>query len=88
MAFLMVSFRPSFDDAEVGEVSVALIVVETVADDEEIRDLEAGEVDWNLRAAAGWLVEKRTDVNAGRAMGLKQVEEAAKREPCIHDVLY
>ena len=57
---------------------MALIVVETVAHHEDIRNLEAKEVEWDLRAAAGGFVEKRADVDAGWTLGLKPVEEMAK----------
>ena len=52
MARFMVSFRLSFDDAEEGEVSVALVVVEPVAHNEDIWNFKALEVQGHLRAAA------------------------------------
>src|SRR5687768_2953416 len=51
--------------ADVGQVAVALVVVEAVADDEAVRDREAGVVDRDLREPPCGLVEQAADPDRG-----------------------
>src|SRR5688500_5796270 len=52
--------------ADIRQVAVALVVVESVADDESVRDGEADVVDRDVSKAACRLVEQAADLDRGR----------------------
>src|SRR5688500_12053509 len=52
--------------ADVRQVAVALVVVESVADDESVRDGEADVVDRDVGKAASRLVQQAADLYRGR----------------------
>ena len=71
---LLLLERVAADGGDERQVAEALAVVEAVADDELVRDLEADVVERDVDEAAGALVEQGADAQAG---GLARLRAAS-----------
>src|SRR5215207_6825933 len=65
-------------DAHVREVSVLLIEVQSVADDESVRDLEPDVADGHVDLAALRLRQKRADLERGWLAGLQVAHQVGE----------
>ena len=74
-------------DAHEAQVAVALAVVEPVADDELVGDLEAHVVHRDVHEAPRGLVEQGADPERGRALAAQVADEVVERQPGVDDVL-
>ena len=74
-------------DADVGQVAVALRVVHSVADDEEVGNGKANVVRLDFLQAAGGLVEQRGDAQRFGMLLEEELAQVGEREACIEDVL-
>src|SRR4051794_7007845 len=75
------------EDGYVRKVAVALAVVETVADDEAVRNLEADIARLELHLAPLGLRQQRADLDRGRVARAEAPQEVLQREPGVDDVL-
>ena len=75
------------EDADEGESTVALVVVETVADDELVGDLTADIVGHEGDLAAAGLVEQGTGLDALGTLELEVTAEVRERSAGVDDVL-
>src|SRR6188508_1963126 len=73
--------------ADVGQIAVALVVVEAVADDEPVRDREADVVDGDLGQPSRGLVEQAADPDRGRVALPEVAQEVVERQAGVDDVL-
>src|SRR5690349_23757798 len=73
--FLHVAIDGRFEDADVGEIAVALSVVQAVADDEAVGDAEAEVIDGNFFDAWALFVEQGAEAEAERSALPKQVHQ-------------
>ena len=74
-------------DAHEAQVAVALAVVEPVADDELVGDLEAHVVHRDVDQPPRGLVEQRADPERGRALAAQVADEVVERQAGVDDVL-
>jgi hypothetical protein len=65
-----------FEDADAGEVAIALGEIEAVADDKLVGDLEAHEVGLELDLAASAFVEEHTGAEVGEQSVLRVSQPA------------
>src|SRR5688572_4222116 len=73
-------------DPDVGEVAVALRVIEPVADDEQVLDGKAQVIDLDLDLLSRRLVEERAQLDRGRIARHEVLLDVLHREACIDDV--
>ena len=76
-----------FEDAEEGEVAVELAVIETIADDVGVGDLEAGVENGDVDQTALALVKEGADFEAGGLPLAEAVEDEVEGETGGDDVL-
>src|SRR5918992_652418 len=72
---------------DVGQVAVALVEVESVADDESVRNREADVVDRDLRQTPCGLVEQAADADRGRIALPQVAQQVVQGEAGVDDVL-
>src|SRR5688572_26223153 len=86
------SFRDRVDlwpqHADEPQIPIQVAKIEPIADDELIRDREAGVVHGNLDEPPGRLVEQRADAEGRRVLAAKVAHEVVEREPGVDDVLH
>src|SRR5688500_12573957 len=73
--------------ADIRQVAVALVVVESVADDESVRDGETDVVDPDVGQAARRLVEQAADLDRGRLPVGEVAQQVVEGETGVDDVL-
>src|SRR3954454_3639619 len=78
----------ALEDRHEGQVAVGLVVVEAVADDEAVRDLEAHVARRQVALAALGLHQQRADREAARVARAQIAHEVLEREAGVDDVLY
>jgi hypothetical protein len=74
------------EDGDKGEVAVALLVIQAIADHERIRDVKAGVPNRHFDLAAGALIEENTDVHIGWLVRQEVVPEVLEGEACVDNV--
>src|SRR5579871_6373222 len=74
-------------DADVAEIPVELLVIEPEADHEAIGYFKAPEIDGHLHDAARGAVEHDAQTERSRAAAGERLEQVARRESGIDDVL-
>ena len=70
-----------------GQVAVALGVVEAVADDELVRDVEADVADRHVDLGGLGLAQQRADLDRGRAARPEVAQQPGQRQAGVDDVL-
>src|SRR6266536_1706078 len=78
---------PSFQYADVGQITIGLDAVEPITHHASVLDGEAEIVDRHWCAGAGRLVKERADLDAARQSRAQQLQQVRDREPRIDDVL-
>src|SRR5690242_18905104 len=72
---------------DVGQVSVALGVVQSVADDELVRDVEAYVPHRHLHLDRVRLAQQRADLERGRLPAAEVLDQPGEGQPGVDDVL-
>src|SRR5688500_9555839 len=75
-------------NADVRKVPISLSVVEPVADDEAIRDLEADVADWDFDLAPRGFREQSADLERGRLARPQVAHQVRERQARVDDVLH
>src|SRR5215204_2317256 len=73
--------------AHVGEIPVLLIEIQSVADDETVRNLEPHVADGHVDLASLRLREERADLERGGLTGLQVANQIGEGQPRVDDVL-
>src|SRR2546423_5553614 len=81
------SHRLRLEHVDGGQVPIELVVVEPVADDERIWDVEPLVTDGNGRDAALFLVQEDAELERRRPVALDVLEEERCGQPGVDDVL-
>src|SRR5207302_11253791 len=81
------AFSSSFQDVDRAEVSVELVVVQPIADDELVRNVEALIRDRHRLDPSLRLVEQHAQLQGGWPVTLDMVEEEGRGQAGIDDVL-
>src|SRR5579871_4834650 len=84
--FRLVLVHGWLEYADIGQVAVPLSVVQAVADDEAVRNLEAGIVELHGLDALPTLIEQRADAQAERPALAKHLHQVVQGLPAIDDV--
>ena len=68
-------------------MAIIVVVVEAIADDEGVRDLEAEVIGCRLDFAAAQFPEQYDRADAGRSVNAEFSEQSRKSPSCVEDVI-
>ena len=74
------------EDADEGEVAVALLVIQAIADHECIRNVKAGVFNRQLNPPAGTLIEESTDIQVRWMVRHEMVPEVLEADTRIDNI--
>lgn len=74
------------EDADEGEVAVALLIIQTIADHKCIRNVKAGVFNRQLNPPAGALIEESTDIQVGWMVRHEMIPEILEADTRIDNI--
>src|ERR1700691_2231666 len=75
-------------DADVRQIAIKLLVIESIADHEAIRNFETAIANRNIREASRRPVEQRANMQAARTARAQRAQQVTQRQPGVHDIFH